>query len=662
MAFPQGLATFNGVNSCIAASYNRVHGISPGICMLTTAPQEDFVPLDGDLTFTFGDTVFTFKNCRIDRAHLSVDEEWRWTLQIMDRRWKWRSISGGGQISGAYNLWRDNFTLQDGNVDPNQANTQTNVINTEQTPQQLASLCLDAMGETGYDVSALPAEVRPTVVWDFDNPADALAALCEDMGCHIFLGLDDVVHIVTIGEGAQLPQDGIMHPDFTIDPPDMPDKIIIVCSPTRYQIDFQLEAVGLDNPINGDPSQPTDVGIPGNAATVTGPLVKPLPNLSYAPINWPPLVQAFAGDLGDTTLGGFTQGDMAGGFLLLVGKNDTNGHDITGLRNLAQSSVGKLYRIKTPVRVPNGDTQGDRQITILQQILPLEQEQVNAWIINYEQENIPAAIFGVFFDWIGDANNSQPTLQQAPVLSPGFLPPATRTIFYRKPFQIDATHGLVSFSEPVYMNVHPLAADGLQEPPKCVAGAAQLVLRTACQVRDSKTLAIDRYTRSYDTGANSGTKARYILREEIALNIIPKYDSTGYSTIYKSTDPQDPRAFTGVVSNLTEVNAACDLFIQAALKEYQSTEAQQLSYLGLREDIELDGAIMHLSYTVGAGGCFTHAARNTEMLNRVLSYREMRRIQRNRVAAAHQRDQAIYDKQQGLKARAFFKHSQAGFY
>ncbi|MCX8092493.1 MAG: hypothetical protein N3I86_16450, partial [Verrucomicrobiae bacterium] len=54
-------------------------------------------------------------------------------VRIQDRRWKWRF----GQISGEYNVRRDD-------------NQQNFLLGTARNPQQLARLCLDAMGEQNY--------------------------------------------------------------------------------------------------------------------------------------------------------------------------------------------------------------------------------------------------------------------------------------------------------------------------------------------------------------------------------------------------------------------------------------------------------------------------------------------------------------------------------
>ena len=61
---------------------------------------------------------------------------------------------------------------------------------TEKKPQALATLCLQAMGEDDYDVSALPNDARPEIDWSYQNPAEALQQLCDKLGCRVTYVVD----------------------------------------------------------------------------------------------------------------------------------------------------------------------------------------------------------------------------------------------------------------------------------------------------------------------------------------------------------------------------------------------------------------------------------------------------------------------------------------
>jgi hypothetical protein len=167
---------------------------------------------------------------------------------------------------------------------------------------------------------------------------------------------------------------------------------------------------------------------------------------------------------------------------------------------------------------------------------------------------------------------------------------------------------------------------------------------------------VQRYTRGRDTGANAGTGTRYIHHDEIVFCTVPAYDPNSYAIVYASGNP-DPRTFTSTVTNKTQVDAECDFYLDAAMAEYQQTEAVQLTYGGIRGDIDLDGAIQHLSYSVGPPYATTSAARNSEVLSKVRSYKEMRMIENTRAAilAGKRINQAV--KASAAKAR----NAPAGF-
>jgi len=228
----QGLASFPGVDQVASWSASLAHGISPSVLTIDTAPQCDFVGAGGDFTVEFGNTSFTFSDCRVWQAHYRATAAGRvWTLVILDRRWKWQGL---GLVSGAYNLRNDDNSLRD---------------DTEQmTPQDLMSACLDALGEEEYDVSDAPTGVYPTIEWDSVRPSDALADLCDQYGCRVALQTDDTVKICVVGQGAALPiDDGVMENSLAIDPPERPDQTAIVCARNRYQVDLPLEPVGAES-------------------------------------------------------------------------------------------------------------------------------------------------------------------------------------------------------------------------------------------------------------------------------------------------------------------------------------------------------------------------------------------------------------------------------
>ena len=182
-----GNVYFPGVQVATAADFTLSHGISPSVCLLQTVPQTSYVAEIGTLQLSFGSTLLSFPDCAVRSATLRSSEQGLfWSLQILDRRWKWQF----GEIDGRYNV-----RSADGSI----------IDSTEKTPRQLAELLLRAMNESQFDVDQIPNDSRPTVVWDAANPADELAQLCDQLSCRIVLGLDNHVRIRPIGDGQTLP-------------------------------------------------------------------------------------------------------------------------------------------------------------------------------------------------------------------------------------------------------------------------------------------------------------------------------------------------------------------------------------------------------------------------------------------------------------------------
>ena len=110
-------------------SMTLLPGISPSSATIVTVPQSAILPDIGTLQFDWSDgggddVTITFLDCAVNQAALRRDgNAYVWTIQILDRRWRWRF----GEINGEYNK-----RLKDGSID----------TATEKTPQELAALLL----------------------------------------------------------------------------------------------------------------------------------------------------------------------------------------------------------------------------------------------------------------------------------------------------------------------------------------------------------------------------------------------------------------------------------------------------------------------------------------------------------------------------------------
>lgn len=373
LSLPQGLILFPGITQPIGGEYTLVHGISPGVFTIEMLPQPGVYSEIGDVVISFGLTTLIFPDCKVDRNSFRFGPDgFIWSVSIMDRRWRW----GFGQITGDYNTRQD-----DGKVNTNLPLA---------TPQHLAALCLEAMGETGYDVTQLPNNTLPQIHWEADNPARALDELVNSLGCRVVLGLDNAVTIWPTGAGADLP--GPTQLPFQAGSESFksvvpPDSFLVVTNKVRYQMDFLLAPVGID--LDGS--------------------VKLLPDLSYAPpAGWSTVDPDWFLEIGDPLA-----------------------------RELAKKSVWRWYQIQPfnadgsePFAVPGYP---GPPIQALWQVLPLEEFQVQFTTeADGSISSLPAQVAGQFWDGEFTFSNTAPNTP------------------YRKSFSIQKDTGIVQFDEQVY--------------------------------------------------------------------------------------------------------------------------------------------------------------------------------------------------------------------
>lgn len=556
MAAPQGIASFPGIEQVIDASITRTHGTTPAVATLTIAPQTGLVAQIGTLRLEFDGTVLEFPDCRVDYCKFKGGTGARvWHLALLDRRWKWKF----GQISGSYNRRRANGSLQDG---------QDGAIDSERTPRELAELCLSAMGETDFDVSDMPDDARPAVDWVYKVPAEALSSLCDALGCRVVLQLDDRVVVRRKGIGASLSEFEALDQDKMLNPPERPGSVAVVCGPSRFQVDFQLEAVGIEPPSGRE----------------TGETLVELDKLSYKPSS------------------GWSRSDLP------------YFHQVDNERRaLAQKSVFKYYRIKTPLDIPGYNGPRGARVSQLEQILPLENAQIKQIEQDGELHGRAPVVYGVWYPDRGGVQNCTASL--APLDSAN---PDTDRSLYDRPFKIDHARGLVVFEEPVYANTHPSATGGAGY--EVVAGPAQLVLRAACRVRDAETSAVERHVREREVAGGLGDTTRYVRREELVLTHVPTYSSS-----FAATD---------VSTNEDDIAGELDKALDALERDYVDKNPQHVRYPGLLP-FELDGAVQEISFHVNASGTTTKITRDMEAPRGGFGYEDRRRAERARELELH---------------------------
>jgi len=549
-----GRATFPGIQQVLSCSYVLSHGISPGVATLEIVPQSNFIAAGGSLVLFDGAVRLEFPRCKVDQSTVGLNAGGFITsLAIFDRRWAWAF----GGLSGSYNL-----TSADGTYDKRRL----------KTPQQLATLCLQQLGETGFDVSEMPNDSLPLVEWDHENPAEALADLAQKMGCRVVLRLDGRVKLARTGSGTQLPRprQDILEDSLTINPPERPDGILFSGGPTRFQVDFVLEAVGED--VDGK--------------------IKPIFDLSYKPAGgWSGVVPPFFGQVSKIPVG-------------ILDRIP---------RDLAKATVFRWYRIdnrdvgdlRKNILIP-----GYGRIDILDQILPIEDELVQTFIDveNGQPKNFPAEVEGTFYDGkFGDENRVHAT--------------------YTDDFTIDRELGIVKFSGYVGQ-LNPITGNYL---------AADLILRTACSVRNSVTWALQRFERLFVfPGPRFGTGAQQIKQDDLQLTLYPTYNAAN--------------KVMRITTNEKEMIRQADFEIAAAALAYQTPLPQEIAYAGLKA-ISPDGAIQQVAWSVGSGGCTTRASRNDEFSVVTPSYQERRALERLRGDFLQQLQKQLARQRQERRAR-----------
>ena len=459
-AAPQGSITFPGLDQILGGSVVIGHGLAPGKIVVTVPPQADFPSPIGDCVFAYDDFYATFPDCKVDRFefHKGDDGKGTWSVYILDRRWRWASRVGGGQVSGYYNTRRnDNEVIKD----------------TIKSAKDLAKLCLEAMGESGYDLSDMPEDVYPQTEWDYAYAPEALQQLCDQLGMRIVMTLDSKVRLKVGGVGATLPNDEtVLEDSLSIDVPELPDTIILVAGKNRYQGDFKLEAVAKD----------------------VGGKIVPLRYASY---------------FNDIAMSDFPN------FLNIADEK---------LRALAKESAFRWFARLEELSLPGVDEDSIE----VKRILPFENEQVATQTIEGDECNLPAWVFGRF--WSQSADKMQNNLgldkdgKENEITSDTFAKLEDGSPLLATGWTLDQKHGIVKFSDVIYAVEKSYDKDGNPNGVKTVEPS--IYLRCAVSLRDKDTRAWLHRERKRTYGT-SGSKPRYILKPEISWNVeyVAKDDS-----------------------------------------------------------------------------------------------------------------------------------------
>ena len=340
----QGICTFTGIAATKGWDFTFGPGVTPSVCVITTLENRSLgVGLTGNLVLEQDGLTLTFPDCRIASRTITSGRGGTYVkLAIQDRRWKWQFT----QIDGSYNVRK----------------SASNIIR-KKTPQELATLLFQAMGETDFTVSDLPngPDVWPEANWQGVPAAPLLSELCNSLGCMVVLdAATNKAKIVKIGEGTALPPGGrIIRQSSPTVLNAVPDEVRFVTGPALFQTGFYLEPVGVD----------------------IDDTVKPINDLSYKPaVGW-----------------GYVD---PYGFYSVTGTY-TRGSEILEKRDLAKATVWKMYRVWTTEILLNFQIQsllGTPYTTNkLQDFLPLRQTKIETFIDKDGEEKEKAyEIFGTY--------------------------------------------------------------------------------------------------------------------------------------------------------------------------------------------------------------------------------------------------------------------------
>jgi hypothetical protein len=563
---PQGTFDYEGIRPYVTSGqFTLTPGLSPSVCSLSCLPLPNMPPSNGTLVLEYGADQLRFLNCKLDSVvgRRGQDGKSEWQLTIYDRRWMW---ADRGKVSGEWNK---------------RVNDQI-VYGTEKKPSELLKMCLEALGESGFDLSRVPDDDRPYVEWDYTRPSAAMGELCDLLKCIVCLGpVDNKIYIIpNILSTVVFTGDGATEYEESLDPPDPPAGIIVVGSKIKYQIDFPLEAVGRE-----------DDGT-----------WKLLDELSYIP-------EVLKADGSSFTPKQYSWNWFSSEMLNVSDKK---------LRTLGEKYVFKAYRIKPPTGIPglpNSEIPKD-----IKAYLPLLNEQVE-----YVGEDVPTTddkekdlrrrspqVHG-FFANDGQTAQAEWEVEASYQKNLKDYPAA----LYDKGIDLDVERGIVMFGSKIFRLVakaHP--QDGIIYPAK---EPAEIYLRVACHISKAPKTYGEYNRFEFTQSNNQGPKAapswakRYEVREDIEREIYYDYVPT-----------------QKLVDNEALCNELAKVYWERIASEYVPKDGLSATYVGFRK-VGNDGAVRQITWFVDTEGkAFTRISKNREEVDASLSYKERRLIEKIR--------------------------------
>lgn len=585
MAHPQGLVSFPGVQAIIATDIVRGHGISPSTITLTITPQQTLPERQGDLILRYGSFYRKIPDCIVDQVQFKFDSNgYIWQMVILDRRWKWQYLHKEGKhVSGRWNIRQPHGPVEV--MDPK----------TKKKARDIMIECLTQMGELRKVrfAQAVP-ELYPEIDWDRENPARALASICDLCGMRVVYRFDDTILITKTGIDIRgrkpaLPNGPVIYDNLGFNPPETPSEIHLVCGATRYQADFYCEAVGDD--VDG--------------------ITIPIEDLSYKP----------------PAPGGWEYGDEIEWLdVPLFQGQPTLWKDMQRPRELARGSVYRKYRITLKAfSIPGYKDKA--KIKVIDEVLPIGQQLVeaafdktNGWI-----KPIETMVWGVFA-WGAENNVSTILDNQGAEVPPWKFKPdivipeidavtgdpiksKNTTLIPPQEYSLDPETGIITFSNLVYRYY----TDPDVTPAKLAKKPAAIWLRCGICINDKDTRQPKRHVEKLKIkGAPRGAGILEIRDDTLFVRIEPKYSKA------------QPASIIGIKDNYDIVKKEAKKRLEAEAAKFQQLGPAMRTYAGWH-NFDLDGAVHQVAYHLSFDGKATMTAcLNDELTILTMPYQERR--------------------------------------
>lgn len=540
ITFP-GLEDFATGNTTVTVS----HGTRPSAFTFEVADVYGMVPRIGRVSITEnGREIVGFRDCAINDVFRAGGDVRTFTVQVLDRRWVW--WRGRDVISGRYNVRRPDKTI---------------IEETQKSPQDLAKLCLQALGESGFDISRLPNKVdkdsAPEIEWDSIPPAQALDELVNLLACRVVLTSADRIAICPNGKGLSLPDVRTKNDQNSIQSVAIPDSLKFIAGHTRWQGLLKLRPVGLELPSISKKISKSKTG--------DGSRIRPVDDLSFAP-----------------------SGGWKSSSPLYPDREVTYGKD-TEERELAQQlaaqCVWRWFQVEGQVigkTIKLGPVPGcDFEVKYLWQYRISDSILDTAEGENGARTQLAAYVVGQWYD--SDLGSSDDSTVVAGNTKPNLRFPESVTI--------DSENNIVVFPRPMYM----VDSSGNYAYP-------DLYLYCAYTLADAKTRIPDRFTYKKSLPVRPvGTGAMPVKVDDVFRKVVITHQyKQGAGYLLKSTTPNDD-----------EMTKAANYYLGAKAQELNFASGTDREYEGFL-DISPDGAIQQVTWGLNDGEGFTRASRNTE--------------------------------------------------